>query len=281
MRTLYSFFSRQESQDSGKIRFKSWPTKVSTIKNLYLCRHRYRNKEFGEQLYAARDTFGRDAEGSSGPLIVEHDHGFRSHGNPPRERFDQHQDHGSAVARTRSFHPAERYRTSGDKSDVREVSGGRRDDGRTSSYTETKWNPVQQGGKSTVMHTKYRGRSSFHTRAQGGRTGAPRNHTLEPSHGFSHLPQEQDSESGPFVEENYQNPISAKAVRQEESGTEAWTEHRARSLDGPPPHIDLDPKMPRQRMTEWNHPKSKNVTVIAEETLTIKVDMNQPVKKSR
>lgn len=249
---------------------------------MYLCCHRYRNKEVEEQHYAPRDKFGRDAEGSSGPLIIEHDHGFRPHGNPPRERFDEQRDHGSAVGRTRSFHPAERYRISEDKSDLREDASGRRGDGRTSSYPDTRRNPVQQGRKSTVMDSKHKGKTSFHPRAEGGGAGAARSHALESSHGFADLPhQEQSSECPPFLEENYKNPICTKASRHEETRSEPWTEHRARSLDRPPPDSGLDPKMPRQRMTEWNRPKSKKVTVIAEETLTIKVDMNQPVNKNR
>lgn len=279
---IIHFFS-QESQESGKIRLrKSKPAKVETIKNMYLCCRRYRNKEVEEHHYAPRDKFGRDAEGSSGPLIIEHDHGFRPRRNPSRERFDAHRDHGSAVGRTRSFHPAERYRMSGDRSDLREDESGRRGDGGTSSFPEASRNPVQQGRKSTMMHSKHKGKTGFHARAQGGRVGPPSSQALESSRGFPDLPQqEQRAECQPFIEENYKNPSSTKAVRHEETRSKPWTGHRARSLEGPPPDVDLDPKMPRQRMTEWNHPKPKSMTVIAEETLTIKVDMNQPVSKNR
>lgn len=137
---------------------------------------------------------------------------------------------------------------------------------------------MQAAGKSTAMHSKHKGKSGFQPRAQGGGAAPPRSPAPESSRGFPSLPP-QRSEPRPFVEENHKNPVSTKAVRQEGSGGEAWAEHRARGLDGAPP--DMDPKMPRQRMTEWNRPKSQNVTVIAEETLTIKVDMNQPVNKNR
>lgn len=57
--------------------------------------------------------------------------------------------------------------------------------------------------------------------------------------------------------------------------------HTSRSLEPSPPAIDLDPKMPRQRMLERNRAKPKKVTVVAEETLTIKVDMKRPVSNHR
>lgn len=260
---------------------KSRTTKVQTIKTVYLCCRRYRDKELEEQHYAPRDTFGRDAEGRSGPLIIEHDHGFRPRGSPSRGRFNEHRDRASAAGRTRSFHPAERYRMSEDGSDVREDASGRRDDGRTSSYPETRRNPVQ-GRRSSLMQSKQKGESSFHARAEGGGAAPPWSHALEPAHGFPDRPhQEQRSKCRPFLEENYKNAVSTTAVGQEEARSGPWTERRARSLDGPPPDIDLDPKMPRQRMTEWNRPKPKNVTMIAEETLTIKVDMNQPANTNR
>lgn len=243
---------------------------------MYLCCHRYRNKEVEEQRYAARDKPGRDAEGRSRPLIIEHDHGFRPHGNHSLDRFDKHRDHSSAVGR-RSFHPAERYRTPEDGSDLREDASEGRDDGRTSSYPETRRNPVQQGGKSTAMPSKQKGKSSFQAREQGGRAGPPRSLSLEASHGFSDPShQEQRSECRPFVKDNFKNPI-----RPEETRAEPWTDHRARSLDRPPPDPDSHPKTPHRRTAEWNGPKSNKVTVVAEETLTIKVDMNQPVNKNR
>lgn len=279
---IMHFFSG-ESQDGGKIRLrKSKPAKVETIKNMYLCCRRYRNKEVEEHRYAPRDKFGRDAQGSSGPLIIEHDHGFRPPRNPSRERFDARRDHGSAVGRTKSFPPAERYRMSEDRPDLRKDESGRRDDGGTSSYPETRRNPVQQGRKGSVMHSKHKGKTSFQARAPGGRAGAASSPALESSRGFPDLPhREQRVECRPFIEENYMNPTGTKAIRPEETRSKAGPDHRARSLEGPPADSDLDPKMPRQRMTEWNHPKSKSMTVVAEETLTIKVDMNQPVNKNR
>lgn len=237
---------------------------------MYLCCHRYRNKEVEEHPHAPRDTFGRDAEGRSGPLIIEHDHGFRPRRNPSWERFDEQPDRGSAVGRARSFHP-ERNRMSGGRSDLREDASGRQGDGRAPSYPEPRRNLEQEGRKSSAMHSKHKGR------AAGGRAGAPR--SLEPSHGFLDLHPEPRPERRPFGEENHQNPIGTKAVGQEEPGGEPWTEHRARGPDPPPP--DADPKAPRQRTTEWKRPQPKSVTVIAEETLTIKVDMNQPASKNR
>lgn len=238
---------------------------------MYLCCHRYRNKEFEEQHHGPRDKFGRDAHGSLGPLIIEHDHGFRPHRKLGRERFEEHRGHGSDDGRPRSSHPAERFRVS-ERSDSWEDVSGRQDDGRSSSYPDTRRNPEQPGRANTGAYGKHKGKSSLQGRGRGGRGGALR--SQEASHGFPDPHQEPRSEGRPFREDT-------DAVRHEEPKAEPWTSHRSRSLEPPPPDTDPDPKMPRQRMLEWNRPKSKNMTVVTGETLTIKVDMSRPVKKNR
>lgn len=248
---------------------------------MHLCRHRYRNKAFEEQHYAARDTFGRGARASSGPIIIEHDHGFRPHRKLSRGRSTEHQDHGPDGGRPRSAHQAERYRMSGDRLDLWEDASGRRDDGRSFRYPDTRWNAAHQNAG---MYGKQKGKGGFQGRAQSGRAGPhgiqPR--MQEPSHGFPDVPQqEQSSEGQAFTEENYKNANSAEAERHDGSRTEPWTSHRSRSPEPSAPAIDLDPKMPRQRMLERNRAKPKNMTVVAEETMTIKVDMKRPVSKDR
>lgn len=59
----------------------------------------------------------------------------------------------------------------------------------------------------------------------------------------------------------------------------AWRD-RPPAADRPPPR-DLDPKMPRQREQDWKEQKSEDMTIVTEETLTIKVDMSRPVNRSR
>lgn len=131
------------------------------------------------------------------------------------------------------------------------------------------------------MYGKLKGKSGFRGRAPSGRAGP---HGIQPRmqespHGFPDVPrQEQSSEAQAFTEDTYKN---AKAERHQDSRTEPWMSHRSRRLEPSPPAIDLDPKMPRQRMLERNRAKPKNVTVVAEETMTIKVDMKRPVSSDR
>ncbi|TWW70639.1 hypothetical protein D4764_17G0001220 [Takifugu flavidus] len=246
--------------------------------------HGYRNKAFEEQRYAARDTFGRDARASSGPIIIEHDHGFRPHRKLSRGRSSERQDHGSDGGRPRGAHQAERYRMSGDRLDLWEDASGRRDDGRAFRYPDPRRNPAHHGTPNAGMLGKQKGKSGFQGRAQGGRAGP---HGIQPrmpesSHGFPDVPQqEQSSEGQAFTEDHYKNPNSAEAERHEDGRAQPWMSRRSRSLEPSPPAIDLDPKMPRQRMLERNRAKPKNVTVVAEETMTIKVDMKRPVSKDR
>lgn len=250
------------------------------IKNVYLCRHRYRNKEIEEQLYAPGDKCGRDAGGSSGPLIIEHDHGFRPHGKLSRAQSREHQDHGSDAGRPRSSHPAERYRAPEDGPRPWEDASGRRDDGRSFRYPETRRNAAHPGATSAGAYGKPKGKAGF----QSGRAGPHgiQARVQEPPRGFPDVPhQEQRSEGQAFAEDNPKSAKSAEAGRHEESRTEPWLSHRSRSRERSPPAIDLDPKMPRGRMLERNRAKPKNEPAVPEETLTIKVDMKRPVSKDR
>lgn len=140
---------------------------------------------------------------------------------------------------------------------------------------------MQDGRTNAMMFGKQKGKTGFDARARMGRPGPHRiqNRMQESSHGFLDAPhQEQSSACQPFMEDKYKNPDSE---RHEETRSKPWISHRSRSLERSMPNIDLDPKMPRQRMLEWNCRKPKNVSVIAEETLTIKVDMTRPMNKNR
>lgn len=70
-------------------------------------------------------------------------------------------------------------------------------------------------------------------------------------------------------------------VGTEDARSEPWTSHRSRSRERPPHDADLDPKRPRQWTSDWERPKSQNMTTVTEETLTIKVDMTRPASKNR
>lgn len=173
---------------------------------------------------------------------------------------------------------------SGDRSDLWEEEGGRRDDGRSFRYPDTRRNPAHHGTPNAGMYGKHKGKSGFPGRAQSGRAG-PRGtqpRVQESPRGFPDAPQrEQRSEGRAFAGDDYKNPNGPEAERHDDSRTEPWMGRASRSLEPSPPAIDLDPKMPRQRMLERNRAKPKKVTVVAEETLTIKVDMKRPVSNHR
>lgn len=267
---------------------------------LLLCCHRYRNEEdFGKQRYSVdtpRNRFGGDTHESlprggirhSGPLVIEHDHGITHTKEPPRwEQFHDRRDQDPDFDRQRSPRPVgssqERFRTSDSRLDDREDARGRhfQDDWREADYHETRRSPVPQDRPNTMKYGNHRGRFGH---GQGGRTGPHRNQPRiqQSSQGYQDLPHEEQRPGyRPFREDCYENPIEGEADRAEETRPQQWKRDRPGSLDRHLPKIDLDPKMPRQRMHGWNDQKTNNMTIVMEETLTIKVDMSRPVNKNR
>ncbi|XP_070842104.1 BCLAF1 and THRAP3 family member 3 [Chaetodon trifascialis] len=268
----------------------------------------YRNEEdFGEQRYSMdtpRDRFGGDTEGTvphgdirhSGPVIIEHDHGFTDSRELSRwDQFDRRRD--PDFDRQRSPRPKsssqERFRTSDGRSDDWKASRGRhfQDNWRDSSYREIRKSPTPQDRPNPVRYSNRDGPVSHRGRGgprpergrashgQGGRTGPHRKQPRlqQSSHGYQGLPhEEQGLGYQPFSEEGYEDPIEGKADWAEDTRPQQWKHDRPGNLAR---HLDLDPKMPRQRMCGWNDPKNDNVTAVAEETLTIKVDMSRPVNQ--
>lgn len=282
--------------------------------HLLLCCHRYRNEEdFGEQRYSLdkpRDGFGGGTEGilprgdirPSGPLIIEHDHGITHSRELPRwEQFDHRRDRDPDFDRQSSPRPMrssqERFRASDGRLDDWEVSRGQRfqDNWRDSNHHETRRSPTPQDRPNPVRYrnrngpVNHRGRGGLHpergrvSHGQGGRTGPHRKQPRlqQSSQGSQDLPHEEQGPGYRPFRDCYEEPIEAKVDWAEETRPQQWKHDRPGNLVRRPPKIDLDPKMPRQRMCRWNNQKTDDMTVVTEETLTIKVDMSRPVNQNR
>lgn len=272
--------------------------------NLLLCCHRYRNEEdFGEQRYSMdthRDGFGGDTQESlprgdirhPGPLVIEHDHGIALSREPSRwKQFDDRRDRDPDFDRQRSPRPMgssqELFRTSDSRLDHQEDGRGRhfRDNWREADSHQTRRSPTPQDRPNTMRYGNHRGRGGpRQARGQVSHTGPPRNQPRihESSQGYQDVPQEEQRPGyRPFREDCYENPIEGEADWAEETRLQQWKRDRPESLGRHLPNIGLDSKTPRQRMHEWNDQKTNNMTIITEETLTIKVDMSRPANKNR
>ncbi len=238
-----------------------------------------------------------------GPLVIEHDHGITDGREPSRwDQFENCGDLDPDFDRQRSPRPMgssqERFRTSDSRLDDRGEARGChfQDNWRDSNYHETRKspmlqdrpNPMRYGNRDGPMTQRgrggprpVRGRVS---RGQGGRTGLPRNQPrLQQSpQGYRDLPHE-DQRPGDrlFRDDCYDDPTEGEPDWAEETRLQQWKHDRPGSLDRHLPRVDLDPKMPRQRVREWNDQKTNNMTAVTEETLTIKVDMSRPVNQNR
>lgn len=257
-----------------------------------------------------RDRFGGDTQGSlprgdirhSGPLVIEHDHGITDSREPSRwEQFGDRRDLDPDFNRQRNPRPMgssqERFRTSDSRLDDREDVRGRhfQDNWRDSNYHETRRNPAPQDRPNPVRYgnrdgpVNHRGRGGPHpargqfSHGHGGRTGPPRNQPpLQSSQGYQDLShEEQRLGYRPIRKDCYEDPIEVEPDWAEEDRPHQWEPHRPGSLDRHQQRNDLDPKMPRQRERGLNDQKNNNMTVVTEETLTIKVDMSRPVNKNR
>ncbi|CAJ1081740.1 LOW QUALITY PROTEIN: BCLAF1 and THRAP3 family member 3-like [Xyrichtys novacula] len=270
----------------------------------------YRNEEhFGEQRYpmnSPRNRFQGEPQGSlphgdkrlSGPVVIEHDHGISDRRQPSHwEHFNTRGDHDSDFDRQRSPRPVS---SSQERSRMSERLESRVDtrphnfqvDWRNSDYNESRRapekrpSPMSYGARDSPM--KHRGRGGFRpargraNRGQFGKTGPPRNqfHLHQSSQGYKDYPEKDLRPGYQPVRDDYEDPVEAEPNWVEEDRVQVWKQERPRSLDRNPPVVDLDPKMPRQRLREWKDQKMNNSTAVSEETLTIKVDMSQPVHKN-
>ncbi|XP_030612205.1 BCLAF1 and THRAP3 family member 3-like isoform X2 [Archocentrus centrarchus] len=269
----------------------------------------YRNEEdFGKQGYsmeAPTDGFGGGTRGDqplgdswhSGPLVIEHDHGREL---PQWERFAECRELDPEFDRQRSPRPGgssqELFRKSGSRLDDREEPQEHlyQDNLGESNYYETRRSPVPQDKPSVARYgnqsgpVNHRGRGGTHPAkrrynpSQRGRPGKPRNHPRlqQASQGYQDLPQEEQRQGYRRFREDYEDVIEDDPSLAEKGKLQQWEQAQPRSLERPLGRDDLDPKMPRQRQRGWSDQKTNNMTVLTEETLTIKVDMSRPVNQS-
>lgn len=252
-----------------------------------------------------RDGFGADHQGSFPhldtqnlePLVIEHDHGITDSRVLPRwEQFEERRGLDPDFDHQRSPRPMgssqERFRTSGGRLEDREDTRRHhiQDNLRDANYLETRRSPVQQERPNPMRYgnrdgSVNKGRSGPYpargrmNHGQGGRTGPPMNQPpLQLASQAYQDPTREEQRTGyrPFREERSEDPLEQEHNWAEEQRLHQWKHDRSGSLDRRPP-IDLDPKMPRG----WNDQKKKNMTVVTEETLTVKVDMSRPVNQNR
>lgn len=257
--------------------------------HLLSCCHRYRNKDDFDEQHCSQDVPGDRFRGDprkslphediwhSGPVVVEHDHGI-AHGRETSqwEQFDGHREQEAGFGQQRSpRRPSQDHLRLSDSRyvDREDGRGGHlRDDRGEADYHDTK-NPSQQARPNTRRYGDHRERIGRFSHGRGERIGPYRNplRLQQSSLGYQDpLQEEQRPEYRPLREEDYENPSEGQIGWAEESRSQNWRRN-----------IDLDPKMPHQRMDGWNDRKTKNMAVLTEETLTIKVDMSRPVNNNR
>ncbi|XP_006807986.2 BCLAF1 and THRAP3 family member 3 [Neolamprologus brichardi] len=268
-------------------------------------------KDFGEKGYSMEGTrheFGEATRGNlphgdgrySGPLVIEHDHGIRDNRKLPRwERFDDHRDLKPEFDRQRKPRPGgsseELFRKMGTRLDDQEDPREHCYQGNSgeSNYFETRRSPVLQDRSNAARYgvqggpMNHRGRGATqparrrYNPNQSGRPGQPRNHPRlqQASQGYQDLPREEQRQGFHPVREDYDDDTEDEPNWAEKDKLQQWEQERPRSLERPPGR-DLDPKMPHLRQQGWSNQKANNMTVLTEETLTIKVDMSRPINQN-
>ncbi|XP_044031931.1 BCLAF1 and THRAP3 family member 3 isoform X2 [Siniperca chuatsi] len=222
---------------------------------------------------------------------------FKTSMGSSQERFKTSMGSSQERFKTSMGSSQERFKTSDSRLDDREDARERhcQDNWRDSNYHEARRSPTPQDRPNPVRYgnrdgpVNHRGRGGPRpargqaSRSQGGRTGPPRNQLRlqQSSQGYQDLPHEEQRPGyRPFREDSYENPIEGEPDWAEKDRLQQWKRDRPGSLDRHLPRVDLDPKMPRQRVRGWNDQKNNNMTVVTEETLTIKVDMSRPVNQN-
>ncbi|XP_074549589.1 uncharacterized protein LOC141807454 isoform X2 [Halichoeres trimaculatus] len=270
----------------------------------------FRNEEhFGEHRYqvdSPRDRFHGEPQGGpcgdnrpSGPVVIEHDHGIHDRREASQwDDFNKRRDRDPDFDHQRGPRPLmssqERFRTSENRLEDQEDTKPRhfQDDWRSSNYHENRRTPEERpslmsfGSRDSPMN--HRGRGGFRSargrvhRGQYGKSGPARNqpHLHQSSQGYQGYPEGKSRPGFQPVRELYEDPVEAEPSWVEEDRLPEWKQERPGNLDRNSPVVDLDPKMPRQRLREWNDQKSNNMAVATEETLTVKVDMSQPVHQN-
>ncbi|XP_012706700.2 BCLAF1 and THRAP3 family member 3 isoform X1 [Fundulus heteroclitus] len=232
----------------------------------------------------SRGTLVRQDSGRSGPFGAERYHGVEGGRNlTPLENVEDRRRYDANFDRQRSPRSAgssqERFRTSASRPIDREDSRGAHfpDDSRDSHYQEPRRSPNTERYGNPGAPANYRGRGrGRYNQGPRGRGGLQRNQPR-----YQDAPQGEPRRGYTPIRDEYREPAEkVPAWEDEEDFPPQWTHGRSRSLDRSLPRDHPDPKGPAQRNRGWNDPQTDNVTVITEETLTIKVDMSRPVNKN-
>ncbi|XP_047468239.1 BCLAF1 and THRAP3 family member 3 isoform X2 [Mugil cephalus] len=134
--------------------------------------------------------------------------------------------------------------------------------------------PIDQEGRggAHLVRKKY-------NQIQFGRTGHPRNQPFlqQCSQGYQDLPHEEQKPGYQPFKKHYEDPIEGKPKW---AGETQWDHDRPVSLDRQLSKESVNPKMPPQRERGRNDQKTKNMVIVPQETLTIKVDMSRSLNQN-
>lgn len=270
-----------------------------------LFHHRYRNEEdFGEEGYSMdthRDGSRADTWGKrplreawhSGPFVIEHDHGIVDHRKLPwREHFNGQRDFDRRRTPRPMDSSQESFRVLESRLDYREDSrehhlqinlgNSNYHDIRRSPKPLDRQNSMQYGSRVGPMDQE--GRGGAHPgrkkckQIQFGRPGHPRDQPClqQCSQGFQDLLHEEQKPRYQPFRKDYRDPIEVKSNW---LGDILWD--RPLSLDQQLSKDNLNPKMSHQRECRPSDQKTKNMVIVPQETLTIKVDMSRPLNQNR
>ncbi|XP_017296068.1 BCLAF1 and THRAP3 family member 3 isoform X1 [Kryptolebias marmoratus] len=238
-------------------------------------------EDFGNRGFSAdrpRGGFGgRSWENLPGKdlLVVEHDHGIAGGRNAPQfNEFEDRRHFERDFDRRRSPRlmgsSQERFRSPGGRLDNREERHFQ-DNSRDSNYRETRRSPntMRYGNQDGPTGSRGRWRSN---QGQGGGFEPPRNRQR-----YQNLPHDEQRTNYQPFRENFKDLSEKEPNWADEDRRPEWEDNRARSSERNLRRNDLGPNMSGQ--SRWEDQSNENVTVITEETLTIKVDMSQPANQ--
>ncbi|XP_061569895.1 BCLAF1 and THRAP3 family member 3 [Cololabis saira] len=236
----------------------------------------------------ARGTFPRGDFRHSGSHFIEHKYSDADDREmPPWQRPEDRRPYEPHLDRQRSPRSGgssqERFRTS-DRPGGQEETQAFHDALRESNLHEARRSPGLQDRPHTVRygdrdgHMSHRGRGgATRSYSPGGRTRPPRArpHPQESSQGYQDLPR---GDQRPFMKERH-GPLDEDDGWNEDP-PQQWERPRSGGSDQYHRREEVTANLPRQRERDWSDQKADNMTVVTEETLTIKVDMSQPVNQS-
>ncbi|XP_061615029.1 BCLAF1 and THRAP3 family member 3 isoform X2 [Phyllopteryx taeniolatus] len=250
------------------------------------------HKDFGDQRYSPTMVVSnrrRDAP-IKNALVFAHDQGIPDNRNAPQRQHLDNGRQGDFDLRQRRSGPAsssqERFQTSDCRPDVIEDSRKRHFPDNWEDSAESKRSPPPRERTNFArfdkqdVPTNQRGagcphpaRGRFRHNPVGNSGKFPKNRTNfeQSSRGYQDVSREEPRAA-------YRS--QSKAVEEEEP---RWTD-KDRRLEQVRPGSRAqrlqrgDPEVDRPRPNVWEEPESKNMTMVTEETLTIKVDMSQPAQ---